>query len=378
MDKKGRKKKMKKILFGITGLTLGGAERVLVDIANQLCNIYEITIFTIYAKGELEKQLSEKVKVKSLYNMSYSEQSKFQKYFAIPLKILLLNKIIYDRKIKKDYDVEVAFLEGPITRLFSINNKTTKKIAWIHNDIALVFGNGIKAKIKKKLDEKVYQKYEELIFVSKDNQKKFEEIYSLTNKKEVIYNYINAKEVIEKANKNENITWKEQEINIVTVARLVNQKAIDRLINVHSKLIKEGFDHAIYVIGDGPEKNKLQNMIQDKKVESSFFLLGKKENPYPYIKQADYFCLLSYFEGYGMVLEEAKILGKPIIITDTAAREAIENYKNSTILANDEKAIYEGLKKMIKKEEKSVSDETKKDYDNTDIIEKIIGVLEKK
>ena len=63
---------MKKIIFGITSLTLGGAERVLVDIVNKLCNEYDITIFTIYSGGELEKQLSEKVTLKSLYNKQYS------------------------------------------------------------------------------------------------------------------------------------------------------------------------------------------------------------------------------------------------------------------------------------------------------------------
>ena len=64
---------MKKILFGITSLTLGGAERVLVDIVNKLCNKYEITIFTIYAGGELEKQLLPQVKLKSLYDKRYDE-----------------------------------------------------------------------------------------------------------------------------------------------------------------------------------------------------------------------------------------------------------------------------------------------------------------
>ena len=67
---------MKKLLFGITSLTLGGAERVLVDIANKLCNKYDITIFTIYSGGELEKQLSKKVKLKSLYNMQYNDLRK--------------------------------------------------------------------------------------------------------------------------------------------------------------------------------------------------------------------------------------------------------------------------------------------------------------
>ena len=151
---------MKKVLFGITSLTLGGAERVLVDLANQLCEKFEITIFTIYAKGELEKQLNPKVRLKSLYQTSHLELSKVQRNIIMPLKLLIEKNKIYNNKIKENYDVEIAFLEGPITRLFSVKNKKTRKIAWIHNDISLVFGTGIKSKIKKTIDKKIYTKYE--------------------------------------------------------------------------------------------------------------------------------------------------------------------------------------------------------------------------
>lgn len=374
---------MKKILFGITSLTLGGAERVLVDIANELTGKYDVTIFTIYAKGELEKELSKNVKLKSLFNVSYSELSKFQKHIVMPLKVLLLKSRIYNKSIKDNYDVEVAFLEGPITRLLSVKNSNAKKIAWIHNDISLVFGNGTKAKIKKFLDKNIYQKYEKLIFVSKDNLNKFIQVYpSLKNVKqedmrqEVIYNYINKEKVIEKSNEEQIEKFDENSINIVSVARLVKQKAIDRLINVHKRLISENLIHNIYVIGDGPLKGDLQEQIKANKVEKTFKLLGKKENPYPYIKDADYFCLLSYFEGYGMVLEEAKILGKSIIITDTAAREAVKDYENSLILDNNEDAIYEGLKQIIMNE-KSTNDKKLEIYDNKEIIKEIINVIEK-
>lgn len=374
---------MKKILFGITSLTLGGAERVLVDIVNELTNKYDVTIFTIYAKGELEKELSKNVKLKSLFNVSYSELSKFQKHIVMPLKVLLLKSRIYNKSIKDNYDVEVAFLEGPITRLLSVKNSNAKKIAWIHNDISLVFGNGTKAKIKKFLDKNIYQKYEKLIFVSKDNLNKFIQVYpSLKNVKqedmrqEVIYNYINKEKVIEKSNEEQIEKFDENSINIVSVARLVKQKAIDRLINVHKRLISENLIHNIYVIGDGPLKGDLQEQIKANKVEKTFKLLGKKENPYPYIKDADYFCLLSYFEGYGMVLEEAKILGKSIIITDTAAREAVKDYENSLILDNNEDAIYEGLKQIIMNE-KSTNDKKLEIYDNKEIIKEIINVIEK-
>lgn len=365
----------KKLLFGITGLTLGGAERVLVDLANELSNKYDITIFTIYSKGELEKQLCNSVKLKSFSNNSYSELSKIQK-IIMPIKILLFKNKIYNKYIKGDYDTEIAFLEGPITRLFSVKNNKTRKIVWVHNDISLVFGNGIKAKLKKNIDKKIYSKYGTLVFVSKDNLNRFNEVYKSLDEvnKEVIYNYINKENIIKNANQEE-VKFDSNKLNFVTVARLTEQKAIDRLIEVHNKLIKEGLQHNFYVIGDGPERQKLKEMVNKYQINDTFHLLGKKENPYPYVKSADYFCLLSEFEGYGMVLEEAKILNKSIIITDTAAREAVEGYKNSILLNNDKKSIYNGLKEKIIQGKNNT--EFKQQYDNEKIIKNVIDLLEK-
>lgn len=370
---------MKKILFGITSLTLGGAERVLVDLSNMLCEKYDITIFTIYSKGELEQQLDKKIKIKSLYDCSYNDLTDLQKHISVPLKVLLFKKEIYNKEIKGNFDVEISFLEGPITRIFSVKNNNVKKIAWIHNDISQVFGTGIKSKIKKWIDKNIYLKYDKLIFVSKDNLEKFKETYNdkkIDNKEKiVIYNYIDAKKILKEAEEKVENDFSKKFINFVTVARLVPQKALDRLIKIHYNLIKNlGHKHNFYIIGDGPEKEKLEKMIKKYNVENSFFLLGKKENPYPYIKNADYFCLLSQFEGYGMVLEEAKILNKPIIITNTAAREAVEEYKNAIILENETKQIYEGIERIIERGLK-IREEFK-EYDNQKIlkqVDKIIG-----
>lgn len=371
---------MKKILFGITSLTLGGAERVLVDLANELANDYKVTVFTLYAQGELEKQLKKEIIRKSYMPTSYEKLTDFQKHILLPLKVLLFRKSIYRNKIQGDYEVEIAFLEGPITRLFSTKNQKAKKIAWIHNDISKVFGNSIKAKMKKRIDQKIYNQYQELVFVSKDNLTHFEKNYPrIKTKKQVIYNYLNQDTIVQKAKEEIFDKFKKDIPSFVTVTRLVKQKGIDRLIKVHSELIKSGYQHEIYVIGDGPEKEKLQKQIQKEKVEDTFKLLGKKENPYPYIKKADYFCLFSYFEGYGMVLEEAKILDQSIIITDTAAREAVEGYPFAKVLPNTEEGMIKGLKQTIEKEVQIIEGEKtkgKNDYDNTNIIcqiKKLIG-----
>lgn len=334
----------KKICFGITKLGIGGAERVLVDFANMLSTYYDITIFTIYGGGELEKELNPQINLKTLYD-------KEKKNTLIPLYVLLCGKRIYNRFLKGKYDVNIAFLEGPITRIFCYGNDEAKKVAWVHNDISKVFGNSIKARIKRYIDKFYYNKYDKIIFVSKQNKEAFEEVYGDISKREVIYNYIDKERVIKMSNVEIKDKIKiDKEICILTISRLVKQKAIDRLIRVHKRLIDEGVMHRIYVIGDGEEAENLQKMVSEQEVQNTFIFLGKKENPYPYLKQADYFALLSYFEGYGMVLEEAKILGKPIIITDTAAKEAIEGYERKLIISNDEESIYLELKKVVKRE----------------------------
>lgn len=385
---------MKKIVFGITGLTLGGAERVLVDTANALVDKYDVTIFTIYAKGEFEKELDKKIKLKTLYNEKYNDIQGLKKKI-IPLKILFMQKSIYKKYIKDNYDVEIAFLEGPITRLFSTKNKATKKIAWIHNDITKVFGTGLKAKFKKMIDKIIYSKYDKLVFVSEDNKKQFESMYKLKVKKDVAYNYINSEKIKEKSelklnNKEEKeleILFENDKINFITVARLVEQKGIDRLIKVHKDLINDGYDHNMYVIGDGPEKEKLEQLIKKNKIEKTFKLLGQKSNPYPYVKKADAFCLLSYYEGYGMVIEEAKVLNSYILLTNTAAREAVKNYKDkSLIVANSEMSMYDGFAKYITElgKLKLVEEEVNrvingqdeiKQYDNKEYLEKIIKII---
>ena len=304
---------------------------------------------------------------------SYLQLNKFQRKIGMPLKVLLFKNNIAKKQLKGKYDVEIAFLEGPITRIFSYKNKNAKKIAWIHNDISQVFGKGLKSKLKRILDKKIYSKYDKLIFVSKDNKEKFKEIYPNINvDKQVIYNYIDKEKVLRKAEDGQDIEFDENVINFVTVTRLVEQKAIDRLIKVHKKLIDNGYYHKIYVIGDGPEREKLEDLVKGNNVNETFLLLGKKENPYPYMKNATYFCLLSKFEGYGMVIEEAKILNKPIIITDTAAREALTDYKNSKILDNKEEGIYKGLEEAIENKPQKSEIEV---YDNENIIEELKSIL---
>ena len=368
---------MKKILFAITGLTIGGAERVLVDLANRLADEYDITILTLYGKGKLEKEVSYKVKLINYYKNSYDEMDPIKKKM---ISVKLASTCI----MPKGFDTYVAFLEGPMTRqVAKIKDKNAKKIAWVHNDISKVFGEGISAKTKNKIDEEVYRKFDKIVFVSEENKKDFINTYGKYFDTCIIKNYLDYKKVIEKSNEEIKPFKNENTPTLVTVARLVEQKGIGRFIRIHKKIINNGIKNNVYIIGNGPLKDSLKKQINDNNVKDTFKLLGEKKNPYPYIKQADYFCLLSNFEGYGMVLDEAKILNKKIIITNTAAKEAVKDYSNAYILKNDENSIYEGLKEILTSNNKRTkNDKTDEknycfDYENyyAEIIKKIKKIL---
>lgn len=372
---------MKKIIFGITGLTLGGAERVLVDISNQLVEQYDITIFTLYGKGELESELDPKIHHISLMESRYNELTKFQAKVLLPLKVLFQKKKIFQKYInQEDYAAQIAFLEGPVTRIFS-SKTNRKKIAWIHNDISQVFGKGFKSKIKRILDRNIYEKFDSLVFVSMDNMHQFNKLYDDMDlpHETVIHNYIDAKRILELAEEPIENQFDPEEINLLQVSRLVKQKAILRLLSVHQELITQGKKHHIYLIGDGPEKQKIEKEIKDKQLENTFTLLGAKTNPYPYMKLADYFCLFSYYEGFPMTVVEAEILQKNILITNTAAREALLGYdiQQYRVVSNDEKGIKEAIQFAIKEKTKMQTRETIiSQYQGKKIIQKIIDLIE--
>ncbi len=365
----------KKILFGITSLKLGGAERVLVDIVNSICNKYDITIFTLYNNGEFESELDKKVKIISMYKKTYNELSLIEKKV---LSLKLVNKKarenIYRKYVNDNYDVEIAFLEGPISWIFSTPSKA-KKIAWIHSDIRDIFGKGKNAERKKVLSGKCYENFDNLVFVSNDNLEKFKIQYPENScNKLVIYNYLNTNLVIEKSNRENANEIKDDLVSFIQVSRIVEEKALFRLLEVHERLIKDNYIHRIYIVGDGPLMSELSSKVKEKKLENTFVLLGKKSNPYPYVKKCDYFLLTSFYEGYPMVLLEAKAMNKYVLITDSAARETLVDYRdNSMIVDNSEDGIYAGIKKIIEKKPKV---NLKNKFDNKSVLDKIINLIE--
>jgi len=333
---------MDKILFLIPNLRHGGAEKVLVNLVNNLDQSkYEITLYSIF-DGGFNKEFLNK-------NINY--QFKFKKIFRGNSQLMKLfpPKVLYNFFIKKEYDILVSYLEGPTARIISgCDRIKTKKIAWIHIELndrktaSVGFRDWNEAL-------EGYLKYDRIIGVSENVIDYFRK--NITDKvpTTVLYN-TNETEAIRKLSQEPiNITFDRKEINVCSVAKIMKTKGFDRLIEVHKKLIDEGFRHYINILGIGEEQKKLESRVKELGVQDTFTFLGLHKNPYNLMVKNDLYICSSRREGFSTAVTEALILGMPVVSTEVSgAKELLGQYNEYGIVTENSAAgIYEGLKSLL-------------------------------
>lgn len=342
---------MKKILFFIPTLGGGGAEKVLVNLVNNLdSKKYDITVQTLFDIGVNKKNLNANIKYKTIFKKRIRGNIHILKIFS--------KKFLFKKMIKEDYDIIVSYLEGPTTRIVSgCTNPNTKLINWVHTEM-----NNVKEfqKSYRSANEmrKSYEKYNMTIFVARSTKDNFEDKTKINLKNSrVIRNIIDINEILNKSN--EKIENEKKQITLVTLARLTHSKGYERLLRIHKKLIDEKIEHNLWILGEGEDREKIEDYINKNSLENTVKLYGYQENPYKYLKQADIYVCASYIEGYSTAVTEALIIGKPIVTTDCSGmNEILENGKYGLIVKNDEKDLYEGIKEMI------LNSEFRKNFEN--------------
>lgn len=360
----------KKILFLIHTLQVGGAEKVLVDLVNNIDKTkFDVTVMTVINTGAFRDSLCENIEYKTIFNIPFLNKkndnkgnkksgnllnngSKIKKILAdiyrITWRFINCSKI-HKKYIGNAYDVEVSFLEGIPAKIISAsNNKNSKKIAWIHVDL---LQERKSEKFFKNLqdEKKTYEKFDKIVGVSKVVKEQFINKFSYEDKHKVIvkYNPINVENILDKS-KEQIDDVEKSKLTLCTVGRLTVQKGYDRLLEIVNSLNKEDIQFDLWIMGVGPEEQKLTEYIKDNKL-NNVKLLGYKENPYKYIKQADIFVCSSRAEGFSTVVSEAIILEKPIVTTECAGmREMLgENNEYGIVTENSVDALYEGLRNIL-------------------------------
>lgn len=284
------------------------------------------------------------------------------------------------RRLKEQYDIAIGYLEDWSDEFIAYNVEAAQKIMWIHLDFANV------QYINKPLTERYLSKADKIVCVSVECLKNFNKLFPDLSSRSVYLPNINSSEYIkekslEELNDNDLRHMKNcKKFKIISVCRLsIYHKGIDRMVWAAASMKKSGLIFEWYVLGDGFERLKIEEIIRDNDVEDCFFLLGAKMNPYPFIKQADVFCLPSRYEGKPIVITETMMLGIPPIVTEYAsAKEQIENNIDGIIVQNSDDSIAGALEHVCKNEEILKALKTQlgaREYSNKEDIEKVYALL---
>lgn len=338
---------MKKILFLINTLCGGGAEKVLVDIVNNLDKSkYDITVQTIIDDGVHKDNLEEHVKYKSIIN---TKNVLLKKIIAYLVDFIIPPRLTYKLCIKKDYDIEIAFLEGIPTKLLSAS-KNKNKIAWVHTDLVNNYGHDKTFKTVSK-HANCYRKYNKIVCVSNTTKEAFRTKFGFDDNVIVQYNFVDENAIYEKSNENISEIEISDKFMILSVGRLSYEKGYDRLLNVHRRLIKEGYNCQLCIVGEGEKREEFENYINDNNLSGSVKIIGFNSNPYKFMKKADVYVCSSRAEGFPLVVVEALNCGCPIVSTDCAGpNEMLGDSEYGILVKNNEEALYEGVKLLMDNE----------------------------
>lgn len=301
---------------------MGGGHFATFKLANHLCKMHDVSI---YSPSKAEKAAKER---------------------------LCPGVALLGQKDFSGYDYIVVPFENSMFREEVAQLTEVVKIQWVHIDYA-VWSKMISIDFDR--EKKLYAAFDKIVFVSEHNKESFLTIFpQFKNRCEVVYNFLDTESV--QAQSNEFIDpeimkkGRPDELNIVVSGRLEPQKAYHRLIDVAKILKDQGLMINWFILGTGYEYEELRSRCLRYGLESVHFL-GFRENPYPFVKKADIFAILSEYEGLALVVAESLAVGTPVLSTRSGGICEVLNEEYGWIIDNDIFSIINFLKKIYRERE---------------------------
>ncbi|MFQ7209474.1 MAG: glycosyltransferase [Coprococcus sp.] len=397
---------MKKIIIVSHAMEIGGAERALLGLLNSFdYSNYEVDLFLMRQEGELFKFIPKEV------NLLPINQAR---YLAVPMKPLLFEhatKMLYGRLkakylarkrvnklgLKKENQVELTYshkytwkyiddINPDITYDLAISFltphyicsnhvKAKKKIAWIHTDYSTI-------DIDVETELGMWEGYDYIASISEKATEAFlQKFPTLQDKIIGIDNIVTNSMVEEQADEPIDVEFeKEEHIKLLSVGRFSYAKNFDNVPEICKYLLEAGFNIRWYLIGFGADEQLIRNNIEKYGMKDRVIILGKKDNPYPYIKNCDIYVQPSRYEGKAVTVREAQILHKPIVITDfPTAHSQVKDGYDGVIVPLDNKECAKGIERVIRDSDlqnKLIKSMKKTHYSNECEVEKIYKLME--
>lgn len=398
---------MKKIFIIHSNMEIGGAETSLLGLLKSIdYENYEVDLLLLNPVGELMDLIPKQVRILR----EYSEY----RNLLLPIKDVIKNKKIrisigrlrgklkairenkrlnntgdlcyltkeYSHKyaikslpnIKGKYDLGISFIDPHYILEKKVDANV--KLGWLHTDFNRI-------NINKEEDIKMWDGCDYIVSVSDSCKNAFDNKYpNLKNKSIVIENILPLEYVRKQSNTidvSSEILNEENVINICSIGRFSEQKNFDNVPNIVKRIISLGYKIRWYLIGYGSEELLIKRKIKEEGVLDNVIVLGKRQNPYPYIKACDIYIQPSRYEGKAVTVREAQMLNKPVIITNFATScSQLKNGIDGIIVPMDNEGCAKGIISVINDinlRNRLIDGTKENDYSNKSEIDKIYNLI---
>ncbi|MEG1871110.1 MAG: glycosyltransferase, partial [Peptostreptococcaceae bacterium] len=277
-------------------------------------------------------------------------------------------------RLSKEYDVAIGYAQGMPTYYIIDKVMAKKKISWINCDYA-------NTKYDKNFDKQYYEKLNHIVVVSNTIESSVIKLWPEYREKiNMVLDIIDPKLITQMANMKIDVYPNKNQINILTVGRLViHHKGYDLAVKGAKILKDKGINFKWFVLGEGEDRKNIESLITQLGLQNEFILLGEDDNPYPYMKECDLYVQPSRKEGFGLTVMEAKILRKPIVCTNfNTASELLKDEIDGVIVEQSPEGISLGIQQYLDNEFKNKIINTlksKESYTSIGEIEKICNLV---
>ncbi|MBQ2900589.1 MAG: glycosyltransferase [Agathobacter sp.] len=299
---------MKKIAIFQANLNVGGIQRSLVNlIKSDILDAYEVDVY-LFSKDVFYdiSELSSNIHINFLEPFPY--------WFRF-LPFGFIKKICKRPGIDKDYDIVIDYDSYRQECAYYVSlYENAKKIMWIHNDMSKEYEYNKKYRILYAFFKNKYKYFDEFVAVSEGVIAPFRKFSKMHDAKvTVIPNIINVDKIIAQSQEESEVKVDATMTNIACMGRIYVQKGYDYLLEDFQKAVSIKDTLRLYIIGAGPDEERYKEWVKQNNLQDKVYFLGNRTNPFHILKQMDAFCLESRYEGQGMVLWEAKVLGLKLI-----------------------------------------------------------------
>lgn len=333
---------MKKILFLIHDLGQGGAEKVLVNLVNNMDRSkFDISVTVLFGGGVNEQFLASHIHFHRVFPKPMPGNSKLMK--------LLTPKQLHRLCVKERYDIEVSYLEGPSARVISgCQDSNTKLVSWIHGEqhtmgkLAGPFRSEQEARI-------CYNRFDQTVCVSQGVYDDFCQLLDFRKPCRVLYNTVESDEIRSEACATAQELTDDGTIRLIAVGTLRQAKGYMRLLRIIRRLREEQYPVRLYILGIGPLQQEMEEYIRQNRLQNTVALLGYQTNPYKYVSKCDLFVCASFGEGFSTAATEALIVGTPVCTVEVSGMKEMlgENNEWGVVTENSEEALYSGIKRLL-------------------------------